>query len=423
MIENILHYIWLYKKIDILQLQTTQLEPLEVISVGFPNPNSGPDFFNGQLRIGEHLWVGNIEIHIKSSDWYIHNHQNDKAYDNVILHVVYEHDVEIYRHNNSVIPTLELRGYIDSNLLESYNKLLTKEERWINCESDIHSILKLEWNKWIERLYFERLYERSKRIDVLVGKTKTNWEAVLFSLLAQSFGSKVNGDAFFSISRSFDFSIIQKLRSKPLDIEALLLGQAGLLDKVYDVPYYKELHDAYKYLKQKYQLESTGVEEVKFFRLRPNNFPTIRLSQLASLYATRSKLFSKIIEIDNVLDYYELFNVEVSKFWKSHYTFKKSSKLKNKYVTKNFIDLVLINTIIPLKFFYARYKGLDISEHITQLMSSITSENNTIIENFKALNIRSPNAMTSQGLIQLKTVYCDHNRCLKCAVGHALLSK
>lgn len=423
MIEYFLHYVWLYKKIDILHLKTTQLEPLEVISVGFPNPNSGPDFFNGQLRIGEQLWVGNIEIHIKSSDWYIHDHHNDRAYDNVILHVVYDHDIDIYRKDNTVIPTLELQPYIDDDLLRSYEKLLSKSRRWINCEYDIHTIPNIEWQQWIERLYFERLIDKSKRIEALLIKTKSNWEEVLFLLLAKNFGSKVNGDAFFSICKSLNFSILQKLRNDVLSMEALFYGQAGLLNVDCTDDYFNRLKDTYSYLKQKFQIDSSNIQAIKFFRLRPLNFPTIRLSQLASLYFAYPKLFSKIIEAKCVSDYYDLFKVSTTEYWETHYTFGKISKRKKKTLTKKFIDLLIVNTLLPLKFYYANHKGLDISEHIINIMRLIPSENNSIVQNFKTLHMESRNALTSQALIQLKTVYCDHNKCLKCAVGHSLLSK
>ncbi len=423
MIEYFLQYIWLYKKIDVLHLKTTQLEPLEVISVGFPNPNSGPDFFNGQLRIGEQLWVGNIEIHIKSSDWYIHNHHNDKAYDNVILHVVYDHDIEIYRKDNTVIPTLELQPYIDDDLLRSYNNLLSRGQRWINCEYGINSISNVEWYQWIERLYFERLKEKANRLEELFIKTTSNWEEVLFLMLSKSFGSSVNSDAFLSISKSLNFKLIQKIRHNQLSMEALLFGQAGLLNTDCTDDYYLKLIDTYSYLKQKFQIDSSNVFSVKFFRLRPRNFPTIRLSQLASLYVTYPKLFSKVIEAESISDFYDLFEVSASEYWETHYSFGKCSKPTKKILTKKFIDLLIVNTLLPLKFFYAKQKGLDISEHVIKLMSSIASENNSIIKNFKSLKVESANALTSQALIQLKTVYCDYNKCLKCAVGHSLLSK
>ena len=423
MIENFLHYIWLYKKIDILHLKTTQLEPLEVISVGFPNPNSGPDFFIGQLRIGEHIWVGNIEIHIRSSDWYIHNHQNDKAYDNVILHVVYEHDADIFRADNSVIPTLELKTFISNDLLSAYKNLIAKGQRWINCETSIDSISRFTWIEWTDRLYFERLEDKSRCISELFSVTKANWEATLFLMLAKTFGSKVNGDTFLRMARSFDFSVLQKVRSNAMQLEALFFGQVGLLDNVCDNAYYMQLKSTYKYLRQKFQLENIGVPDAKFFRLRPINFPTIRLSQLANLYAKEPQLFSKVIDADNISIYYDLFDTTVSKFWEWHYTFDKASKSRKKSITKTFIDLIIINTVLPLKFFYSKQKGLDISDHLIKLISSLPTENNHIIRKFNALKVTPSNAMSSQALIQLKTVYCDHNKCLKCAVGHELLSK
>nr|WP_321231527.1 DUF2851 family protein [uncultured Psychroserpens sp.] len=421
--ENFLYYIWQHKKFNVLLIETTQHEPLEIISVGLLNLNSGPDFFNGQLRIGGQFWAGNIEIHVKSSDWFLHNHEQDSAYDNVILHVVYEHDTEIFRNDNTVIPTLELKSYIDNTLLENYRKLFSTKDKWINCEKDFAEVSKFTLNNWLERLYFERLEYKSKIIEDLLAASKNDWEAVLFKLLAKSFGLKINADAFFSMANSIDFSIVRKSQSKLIDLEALLFGQSGLLDKEINDSYYTELQKEYRFLKQKFQLNRQSILPFQFFRLRPPNFPTIRLSQLANLYHSKQQLFSKVISAEQLLDFYALFDVSTSPFWETHYTFEKTSKYSVKKLNSSFINLVLINTIIPLKFCYAKQKGLVIEEHVLKLMTAIGSEKNTIITGFNQLKGVSKSAMQSQALIQLKTEYCDKHQCLKCAVGNSLLNK
>ena len=421
--EDFLHYIWEHKKLNTLQLKTTQHEPLEIVSGGILNFHSGPDFFNGKLRIGDQLWAGNIEIHIKSSDWFVHNHELDPAYDNVILHVVYEHDTEIFRNDNSIIPTLELKSYIDADVLKSYNALIYKADKWINCDSDFSKTSDFIMNNWLERLYFERLERKSNAIELLLEASKNDWEAVLFQLLAKNFGLKVNGDSFFSMANSIDFSVIRKTQSKTESLEALFFGQLGVLQLDISNAYYLKLQSEYAFLKQKFDINSQGIIPLRFFRLRPLNFPTIRLSQLSNLYHKEKQLFSRIIELEELSELYELFSITTSKFWETHYTFKKESKHLEKKLSKSFIDLVLINTIVPLKFCYAKRKGKPIDETIVKIISAITSEKNNIIEGFETLQYVSESAMVSQGLIQLKTEYCNKNKCLKCAIGNSILNK
>jgi len=421
--EDFLHYIWKHKKLAILNLKTTQHEAIEIVAVGTHNHNAGPDFFNGQVRIGNQLWAGNIEIHIKSSDWFVHNHEQDKAYDNVILHVVFDHDTEIFRNDNSTIPTLEMKEYIDKNLLENYQKLFTAKNKWINCEQDFADVDEFVIKNWLERLYFERLERKSKTIDTLLIDSKNDWEAVLFALLAKNFGLKVNGDSFFSLANSIDYATLRKSQSKVELLEALFFGQLGLLDSESSNAYHQELQNEYTFLKQKFQLNNQGVLPLQFFRLRPPNFPTIRLSQLANLYHQEQQLFSKVIAINKLSDYYELFSVSTTPFWNAHYTFDKSSKVSVKKITRAFIDLLLINTILPLKFCYAKQEGKAIDDSILDVISAIASEKNSIIDGFNQLRPISKSALESQAIIQLKTEYCDTNQCLKCAVGNSLLTK
>ena len=419
--EDFLHYIWKHKKFHVNNLKTTQDEAVFVNTVGQHNLNSGPDFFNAQLTIGNQLWAGNVEIHVKSSDWYLHNHEQDKAYDNVILHVVWEHDTEIYRKDNTVIPTLQLKDFVSKEVFNNYEKLFSKNGKWINCENDFASIDDFVLKNWLERLYFERLERKAEVIKELLKETKNDWEAVLFIMLAKNFGLKVNGESFFSLAQSIDFSIVRKTQSNQQTLEALLFGQAGLLEQDFEVPYYLELAKDYQFLKQKFQLENNQVLPVQFFRLRPPNFPTIRISQLASLYSNQLNLFSKVIDTNKLDDFYNLFNVATSEFWKTHYTFQKQSKSTTKVLTKPFIDLLLINTILPIKFCYAKQKGLEIEAVILEIANDITSEKNSIIDAFNQLKKISKSSLDSQALIQLKTEYCSKNKCLQCAIGNNLV--
>ncbi len=421
--EDFLHYTWKHKKIDVTNLKTTNNEVITILSVGQHNLNAGPDFFNAQLKIDNQLWVGNLEVHIKSSDWFLHNHEQDKAYDNVILHVVWEHDTNVYRKDNTTIPTLELKEYISRTALNNYQQLFSKTNKWINCEQDFANIDDFMMQNWLERLYFERLERKAESINQLLKISKNDWEAVLFKMLAKNFGLKVNADAFLSMVNTIDFSIIRKLQNNQTSLEALFFGQADLLSEDIQDPYFQSLIKEHQFLKQKFSLFNENITPIKFFRLRPSNFPTIRLSQLAGLYNKEQNLFSKINEILTIKDFYTLFSIETSPFWESHYTFDKDSKKSKKRLSKAFIDLLIINTIIPIKFTYAIYQGKQIEEDIVKLIQQIVSEKNNITQKFNSLKKVSNSALQSQALLQLKNEYCNKNKCLQCTIGNSLLTK
>lgn len=421
--ENLLHFIWKFQLFSNKKLQTVTSENIQVISTGIHNFNTGPDFSNAKVIINDQLWAGNIEIHVKSSDWYLHAHETDENYDAVILHVVWEHDVDIFRNSNAVIPTLELKNYISTQVLENYQALFSKHKKWINCENEISLVDNFILFNWIERLYFERLEQKSEAIKANLKLTNNNWEAVLFMLLAKNFGLKINGEAFFNFATSFDFSIVRKLSNNRLQLEALFFGQAGLLFDTYESVYFEKLKREYEYLKVKFKLNSISKGQVQFFRLRPNNFPTIRLSQLVSLYHLYQNLFSKIIEIETIEDYYSLFDIGTSAFWETHYTFETVSKKRTKKLSKAFVDLLLINTIIPLKFNYLKSFGKTDFSSLLTIIEQIKPEKNSIITKFEACKIKSKNAFETQALLQLKNNYCSEQLCLKCEIGKEVLKK
>jgi hypothetical protein len=421
--EEFLHYIWNHKKFNFSQLKTTNNKVVTISSIGNYNKNTGPDFFNAQLKIEEQLWAGNVEIHVKSSDWYLHNHETDSNYDNVILHVVWEHDSDVFRKDNSIIPTLELKPYVSKDTINNYSKLFSKSQKWINCEKDYSSVDKFTLTNWLERLYFERLERKSEIIKQLLEDSKNNWEATLFCMLAKNFGLKINGDAFLSIVKSVEFSIIRKINGNQINLEALFFGQAGLLENDVEDTFHFQLKKEYDFLKHKFHLSNKHMVPVQFFRLRPSNFPTIRLSQLANLYSRTHDLFSKIIELQSIDDFNDLFSAETSPYWESHYTFGKGSKSSKKRVSKSFINLIMINTVIPIKFSYAQYLGKPIDQEIMNLVMQIPSEKNSIVEKFLKLKTISSSALESQALIQLKNEYCDKNRCLQCAIGNEILTR
>ena len=418
--EDFLHYIWKFKKFDSLNLKSVQGELITILKTGDYLELAGPDFFNAHIEIGNQKWAGNVEIHLKSSDWYLHNHEKDPAYKNVILHVVWENDTAIFRENNTEIPVLVLKDYVSKEIIENY-KALVSQKTWIYCERQLKDIDRFVFKNWQERLFFERLERKSKFIAQLLEETNQDWEAVLFCLLTKNFGLNTNGNSFLQISMAIPFSVIRKESFEIENLESLLFGTAGLLEVEKEDVYYKDLKFRYFYLLHKYQIEKTYTEPLQFFKLRPDNFPTIRLSQLAALYHKHQNLFSKIIELKSVDAVYRLLSVSASSYWQNHYQFDKESPKKSKTLSKSFIDLLIINTIIPLQFTYSNIMGESISEDLIDFMNEVASEKNVIIDKFNSFGIQSKTAFESQTLLELKNEYCERKSCLKCAIGLELL--
>lgn len=418
--EDFLHYIWLYKKFDFSNLKTTKEEAIIIVNSGQYLQLAGPDFFNAQIIIDNQKWAGNVEIHVQSSDWYLHHHENDNNYNNVILHVVWNHDAPIFRKDNSEIPVLELKKYVSQDEVTKYQELVSPKS-WIFCEKQIANVDKFIFSNWQERLFFERLERKSQSIEQLLHETEKDWETVLFCLLAKNFGLNTNGETFFKVAKSIPFSIIRKETLEVKYLEAILFGQANLIPISIEDAYPKELQSWYDFITLKYKLQQPIIDQVQFFKHRPDNFPTIRLAQLAMLYHLRRNLFSKISTVNTTKEIYKIFDISVSDYWESHYNFDKSSHKKDKSISKSFIDLIIINTIIPIQFAYAKSLGKDISQLLIDLLSSINPEKNVIIEKFQSFGIKSTSALDTQSLLQLKNEYCNAKKCLQCAIGLELI--
>jgi hypothetical protein len=418
--EDFLHYLWKFKKFDTINLKTSNNEAITIASVGQYLELAGPDFFNAQITIGDQMWAGNVEIHLKSSDWYVHHHERDAAYENVILHVVWEHDTEIYRKNNTEIPVLELKKYVDRDTIANYQSLMSPKA-WIFCEKQLASIPSFVLKNWQERLFFERLERKSKPIFELLQQTNNDWEAVLFCLLAKNFGLNTNGEIFLKVATSIPFSIIRKESFELENLESLLFGSAGLLDVEKEDNYFKDLKFRYYYLLHKYQIEKCSSNPVQFFKHRPDNFPTIRLSQLANLYHSNQNLFSQISEIASVKAIYDLFQVSASSYWQDHYQFDKESSKKKKMLSKSFIDLIIVNTLMPIQFAYAKSRGEEIAEDLIQLLNEVAPEKNAIVDKFRSFGVKSVSAFETQAMLQLKNEYCSKSKCLECAIGMELM--
>ena len=420
--EDFLHYIWQNKKFDFPNLKTTDGENLTLVNVGSYLQQAGPDFFNAQLIIENQKWAGNVEIHIKSSDWYLHNHENDVNYDNVILHVVWEHDTDIYRKNNTTIPVLELKNIVSQEELIKYNSLLTPKS-WIFCENDIAKTNEIVLTSWQERLFFERLEKKAIPFEALLKENHSDWEATLFCMLAKNFGLNINGQSFLDLAKSIPFSIIKKESSTVENLEALFFGRAEMLNNEKQDNYLIDLQKRWQFLSHKYQFEGSHITPIQFFKLRPDNFPTIRLAQLAMLYHIKQTLFIELILANTKEEIYKIFNNATSNYWTNHYNFDSKSTNKAKKISNSFVDLIIINTIIPLKFLYAKANGKDTIEDLIELIQTIKPEKNAIIDKFTSFQIKAKNAFETQSLLQLKNEYCNHKKCLQCAIGLNLLKK
>ncbi len=420
--EDFLHYVWQYKKFDFSNLTTVSGERLTIVNSGQYLQKAGPDFFNAQITIDNQKWAGNVEIHIKSSDWYVHHHEKDENYDSIILHVVWENDAPIFRKDNSEIPVLELKQYVSAATLNNYRALIAPKS-WIYCEKSIAHVDEFVYQNWQERLFFERLERKSIPIQQLLETTENDWEAVLFCMLAKNFGLNTNGETFLKIAKSISFAIIRKECFEVQNLEALFFGQADMFPVDAEDIYSNDLKTRFDYISHKYQLGKSPVQPVQFFKHRPDNFPTIRLAQLAMLYHKQTNLFSQIIANKKLSDFYKLFAISISDYWQTHYQFDKESPKKKKRFSKLFIDLLIINTVIPIQFAYAKSQGKEVSETIVALLKEIAPEKNVIIQKFENFGVTSKTAFETQTLLQLKNEYCNQGKCLQCAIGIQLLKQ
>ncbi|CAG0953195.1 MAG: DUF2851 family protein [Bacteroidetes bacterium] len=420
--EDFLHFIWKYRLFKSNKLLTADKQLLEIISCGLQNTDSGPDFFNARIKLDNTIWAGNIEIHVCSSDWNLHNHSKDEAYNNVVLHVVYEHNEDIILKNGTKIPTLELKNLIQPILLKKYHALL-QSKKWIPCSGQIAAIPSLYTQNWLSRLAIERLENKINNVFGLVKKLNNDWNEAFYVSLAKYFGMKVNAEPFEILALSLPQKIISKHKNNLLQIEALLFGQAGLLESSESTNEYQHtLKKEYLHLKKKYHLHSLPPGIWKFARIRPNSFPTLKLAQFAVLCHTHSLLFSKIIEEENASQLQKLFNVSTSEFWKKHYTFEKQSERNTGSLGVSSVQIIFINTVIPFLFAYGRYKNnKSIEEKALTWLEEINPEKNSIIIKWETEGIKLESAADTQALIQLKNEYCNYFKCINCGIGLELL--
>jgi hypothetical protein len=419
--EEFLQFIWEHGLFNRTNLQTVDGKPLEIISTGQPNTNSGPDFFNARIRIDETIWAGNIEIHQKSSHWYQHHHDTDAAYDNVILHVVELHDKPIQVKNHE-LPTLEI-SYPPA-ILENLEQLL-KSGRWIACEDKLSEVDPFILRFWFSSLMIERLQSKTNDILTILQQNKNNWNETFYQLLSRNFGMKTNALPFELLAKSLPLNILSKHKNNLFQIEALLFGQSGLLNEaLLGDDYFLALRKEYSYLYQKYGLSGMESHVWKFMRLRPINFPTIRIAQLAMLIHHSSALFSRILETNDLDDLRRLFDVSASEYWDNHYRFNKiSEENKPKTLGETAFNNLVINTIAPLLFVYGdQHLDQEMKDRALLLLEKTAPESNQIIRKWNELGIDSRSAFETQALIQLKNSYCEVKKCLHCQLGAKIIT-
>ncbi len=423
--EHLLHYVWKHKLFPLKVLQTTNGLPVEVIDPGLQNPNAGPDFFNAKLKINGILWVGNIEIHAHASDWFHHGHDSDKVYDSVILHVVGEADGEITRTNGEVIPQLQLT--CPEHIRAHYHELCVADQ-YPACYPVLASLPKLTVHSWLTALQTERLEQKARLITLRLEHCNNNWEDAFFITLARNFGFGLNGDAFETWAGLLPLRAVDKHRNDLFQIEALFYGLAGLfedtfLKKEQEDEYSLRLCKEFRYLQRKF--EFTRVMDAtlwRFLRLRPENFPHIRLAQLAYLYQKGDKLFSRLLEAETLSEVRELLTTRTSAYWESHYLFGQTSPHKEKTLGERSKNLIIINTVTPFLYTYGLHKADErMCERAGRFLEELKAEDNHITRAWSNAGLPVATAADSQALIQLRKEYCDKRKCLFCRFGYEYL--
>ena len=415
--EEFLYYLWENRLID-KDLKTAEGESIDIVATGYRNTDSGPDFLEAKIQIGDKLWAGHVEIHVKSSDWNRHGHQNDKAYQNVILHVVYENDIQV-----NDIPTLELKGHFDETLFAQYQKFISSKG-WIPCEKNIAQVPVFTRLSWLDRMAVERLESKSETVNKILEANQFDWEDALYKLLMRYFGLKVNNEAFEYLSNILPFKTLLKHADNLLQVEAMLMGCAGFLEDNFTEEYPLLLKREFAVMKAKFNLLTMPAERWRFMRMRPSNFPTIRLAQMAQLIHKNGCLFSKIKAAINTVEVKALFDVEASEYWEMHWRFGVSTESKSKHLGETTADVLTINAVAPLLFCYGKlHKDESVCETALQFLEETEAEDNAVIRHYAQCGIKAENAMQTQALLHLYSYFCKRKRCIECRIGNVLLHK
>jgi hypothetical protein len=418
--ESFLSFIWKFR-LYLPNLTSTSGDPVTVISPGEQHSNSGPDFFNARIRIGETMWAGNVEIHTNASDWYRHSHQSDEAYSNVILHIVYEADCDIMLNDQRTVPTVALKGLINEVVNNQYNKLIGSIQP-IPCARLLSKVPSITWQTWTDRMLVERLEQKSEMINESLQFGGGDWELAFYQVLAGGFGFHINSVPFTMLSRILPLRLLQKHADDSRLCEALAFGQAGLLSDTPLDGYQRELQEHYKFLSAKYKLQPLDRHLWKFLRMRPVNFPTIRISQFNALMTSVPSVFSTFMNAASVEDYHKILNVKASGYWEDHYVFGKPAPVRPKNLGKEAAGTLMINCIAPFLFLYGKWTGEEHRcESAFRLLNALPPEKNRIISEWELAGAVLDHAGHSQAALGLYRNYCVKKNCLNCSIGTALL--
>ena len=430
-VEKLLHYVWKHKLLPLKALLTTDGQELEIIDPGLTNTNAGPDFFNAKIRIGETLWAGNVEIHLKSSDWFRHGHDTDEAYDNVVLHVASVIDSEVTTVSGKRLPQLQLD--IPADLHLRYENL-KKTEDYPRCFRIIPHIDTFKTHSWMDTLVVERLEDRARQVEQRLSKTQGNWEWALFVTLARNFGFGLNGDAFETWAQRIPLDKTGKHRDELFQIEAVFLGMAGLLETASlpnnskADPYFTQLQNEFAYQRRLFDLFAImPYQQWKYLRLRPQNFPHLRLAELAWMYhkgcVSLSRLKDAIMKDNSLDELRQIIVAETSPYWHEHLMFGCPIPKRTLHLSRASQNLIIINTVVPVLYTYAMsHNDYELRERVLDLLRELPAEQNYILRQWEACGLKVSTAADSQALIQLKKQYCDRHDCLRCSFGYEYLS-
>lgn len=418
--ERLLQFIWQFQYFNAHHLYTITGEPLQIVHPGIYNTNQGPDFLQAKIKTGDTLWAGNVELHVRASQWHAHHHSGDVHYHNIVLHVVWINDSVVTDQCGNPLATLELQPLVSSVMLQHYHHLM-QHQGFVPCEKHLPVLNAIAWNSWKERLMVERLQQRSAKIFTQLAASNNHWEEVFWWMLARNFGVMVNADAFERIALSIPVNILAKQKSSIVQIEALLLGQAALLPQDAADDYVRLLQREHTFLCKKYNLQPAGAAPV-FLRMRPSAFPTVRLAQLAALLFTSEHLFSKVTAAATVQDLLQMLDVTANDYWHYHYRLGEESDYKPKKLGRQMAENIVINTFVPVLFAYGMHKDSQLhKDKATDWLAQLAPESNRITLQWTAKGVVNNNALHSQALLELKKQYCDNKRCLECAIGNKLL--
>lgn len=418
--EELLHYVWKHKLFPLGEQITDDGKPLEIIDPGLPNRNAGPDFFNAKVKLNGVLWVGNVELHTASSDWTVHGHQSDPAYDSVVLHVVERIDTDVYRHNGEKVPQWQLSC---PSWVEKHYQELRASDIFPPCYTVLRSLSKLTIHSWLSALQTERFEEKTQQIGSRLERLGQNWEQAFFITLARYFGFGLNGDAFETWAWNLCFRAVDKYRDNPFQVEAIFLGQAGLLNEEQGDDYYLRLRKEFLYLQHMFGLKVMDVSLWRFLRTRPGNFPYVRLAQLAHLYSVSAGLFSQLMEADSLKKVRLLLSTSTSDYWETHYVFgKKNLGRKSKLLSESSLNVLIINAVIPFLYAYGLHQSKEeLCQRASDFLEELKAENNYVTRLFEGAGVVARSAADSQALLQLKKGYCDPKKCLYCRFGYEYL--